>query len=123
MEEGRASSASRASAAARAERTQSGTPTPSKALPTRANRGVPGGEAAGLGDAVEMAEGVLGHRAGVAGDVDQQGVAGGADQLGQLAAGDPLQLVVVALEEVGAGRSAEEGPQQGRCRPGRGGGT
>ena len=81
--------------------------------------GVPGGLAPDRLDAVEVAERVLGHRAGVAADLDQERLAAGAQQVGQLGPDDRPDRLVVAVEQLGLGRAADEDPHQHRARRGR----
>ena len=95
---------------------QSGMPTPSKAMPVRNRRGWRGELAADRLDAVEVAEGVLGHGARMAADLERAWGARDADQVAQLARDQLLDRVVGQVEQLGLGRPADEDAHQHRAR-------
>ena len=85
--------------------------------------GVLGEIAADGGDAVEVAEVVLGHRPRMAADPHEERLAGGADQVAQLAFDQLGDRRIVEVELLGMGGAADENAQAGRFRPGPGWGT
>src|SRR4051812_50158549 len=83
---------------------------------------MPRGLAAEGRDPLGVAERVLGHRAGVSTDVDQDRLAGGPEQVPELAADQADDGVVVEVEQLGLHRAPDEGPEQDRAGGGAAGG-
>ena len=115
--------ASRAAwAAVSAARIVSGMPTPSKALPPRIIRGICPARRRIAATRVDVSKRILRHRPRMAGDFDEERFADGAEQFLNLGAGHRFEGFVVAVEQFGLRRAADEDATSTRFRRWRGSG-